>query len=422
MRRWAAILFTLLMSLTAIKPVRAASLDVDALPAKAYLLMDATTGKVIYERNAHSHLEMASTTKIMTAILALERGNLSDIITAGQKPYDTGGSTIYLEIGEQQTLENLLYALMLESANDAAVAIAEGLAGSEERFVEWMNAKAQAIGAKDTHFANSHGLHDPSHYTTAYDLALIARYAMQNPKFREIVATEEKTMPGFKNNPPRQLHSHDQLLGYYEGANGVKNGYTEEAGLTNVASARRGDTELIAVVLGAQNLLWTSCMTLLDYGFDHVRTAVVAHKGDAAGAAPVDGASAPVQAALAADLAVTLPKDAPAPQTRTVWEPVLKAPLDAGAHVGRMEALGADGKPIARVDLVTTAAVAARPAPKIAAPAGLPVRTTAWVLGAVGVCVLAGVVMQRRQQQRWLRERERRRRRRMSSPRAGLRG
>ncbi|HWI63513.1 MAG TPA: D-alanyl-D-alanine carboxypeptidase family protein, partial [Symbiobacteriaceae bacterium] len=270
MRRLTALILTVILLLLPV--VSRAENEAGAppiLPARAYLLMDATTGQVLYAENGETILPMASTTKIMTAILALERGKMSDVVTAGQKPYDTGGSTIYLDLGEQQSLQNLLYALMLESANDSAVAIAEHLAGTEEKFAEWMNAKAKEIGATRTHFVNSHGLHDPDHYTTAKDLALIARYAMQNPDFRKLVQTEEATIPGFHPpdgdpNPERKLTNHNRLLGYYDGITGVKNGYTEEALLTNVASAKRGDTELIAVILGMQNLIWTSSMQLLD--------------------------------------------------------------------------------------------------------------------------------------------------------------
>lgn len=265
-------LFILCVALLAalVRPMFAEEADQPALPAKAYLLMDAKTGQVLIHHEGDMQLPIASTTKIMTAVLAFERGMLTDVVTVGQKPYDTGGSTIWLDIGEQQTLEDLLYALMLESANDAAVAIAEHLAGSEEAFAAWMNEKAREIGATRTHFTNSHGLHDPAHYSTAHDLALIARYAMQNERFRALVTTEERTIPGFKATPPRRLLNRNQLLGYYEGANGVKNGFTEEAGMTNVASARRGDLELIAVVLGAESRLWTSSMALLDWGFRHV--------------------------------------------------------------------------------------------------------------------------------------------------------
>jgi serine-type D-Ala-D-Ala carboxypeptidase (penicillin-binding protein 5/6) len=274
------------------------------LPATAYLLMDAASGQVLYEFHGEVALPNASTTKIMTAILALELGNLDDVVTAGQKPYETGGSTIYLEVGEQQSLHDLLLALILESANDAAVAIAEHLGGTEERFVAWMNAKAVAIGATQTHFANSHGLHDPNHYTTARDLALIARYAMQNQAFRDLVVTEEATIPGYKDHPPRKLWSHNQLLGYYDGANGVKNGFTEEAGLTNVASARRGGIELIAVVLGAESRVWTSSMALLDFGFSHYEALRIVQRSEAGmdlatPAVPPDAAEPPLPVAPA---------------------------------------------------------------------------------------------------------------------------
>lgn len=262
MRRLA--LAVLLLLLPWALPVAAAPEPV--LDATAYLLMDSATGEVLIEYEGDTPLPIASTTKIMTAILAIERGRLDDLVTVGQKPYETGGSTIWLEIGEQQRLEDLLYALMLESANDAAVAIAEHLAGSEERFAGWMNEKARALGATRTNFVNSHGLHDPEHYSTAHDLALIARYAMQNEHFRRIITVAEVEIPGAGGNAPRHLVNHNRLLGYYDGAIGVKNGFTEEAGNTNVASARRGESELIAVVLNSPRV-WTASMALLDFGF-----------------------------------------------------------------------------------------------------------------------------------------------------------
>lgn len=254
------------------------------LPARAYLLMDGVSGQVLHHHEGYTRLPIASTTKVMTAIIALERGRLADVVTASRAAYLTGGSTIYLEQGEQQTLESLLYALMLESANDASVAIAEHLAGTEEEFARWMTAKALAVGALATNFVNSHGLHHPDHYSTAHDLAVIARYAMQNPTFRAIVATQTWEIPGYGDAPPRQLRNRNQLLGYYEGANGVKNGFTEEAELTNIASAQRGDRALIAVVLGATNQLWTSSMALLDFGFSHFDTQPVVQSDERPGA------------------------------------------------------------------------------------------------------------------------------------------
>ncbi len=329
-----------------------------ALPAKAYLLMDAATGDVLHEYQGYRKLPVASTTKIMTAIIALERGNLTDTVTVSRNAAETGGSTIWLQMGEEHTLEDLLYALMLESANDAAVAIAEHLAGSEAAFAAWMNEKAREIGARNTHFVNSHGLHHPDHYSTAYDLARIARYALNNPDFRRIVTTTRWQMaPGYDGGPARTLYNHNRLLGYYEGATGVKNGFTEEAGLTNVASARRGETELIAVVLGAPGQLWTSTMALLDFGFHHYRTARVVKRGEPMGALRIAGAGS-VQAVAAEDVVLTLPAGVPLPERRIEWERGLTGPLPEGARLGRV-VIRSEGQIIRTVDLIAAAAVPA---------------------------------------------------------------
>ncbi|MFZ5814060.1 MAG: D-alanyl-D-alanine carboxypeptidase family protein [Bacillota bacterium] len=351
------LLIGLALLLTLALPAPAASPGV--IEARAYLVMDATTGQVLMEHEGHRQLPIASTTKIMTAILAIERGNLADVVTVGQRPYDTGGSTIFLEVGEQQRLEDLLYALMLESANDAAVAIAEHLAGTEERFAEWMNEKARALGATGTHFVNSHGLHHPEHYSTAHDLARIAAYALKNETFRRIILPEEKEIPGPPGGPPRRLINRNRLLGYYEGANGVKNGFTEEAGLTNVASARRGETELIAVVLGAETRLWTSSMALLDFGFLRYETRWVARQGDAVRPFAVPGVGM-IEARIAADLAVTRDRaevvERVAVQPEVV--PDLKPPIAVGDRVGWVRYF-INGAEVGRVPMVAARAIEA---------------------------------------------------------------
>lgn len=374
-------------------PVRAHADESPVLPARAYLLMDGTTGQVLHEYQGYTELPIASTTKIMTAILALEQGKPTDVVTVGQKPYDTGGSTIYLDLGEQQTLSNLMLALMLESANDAAVAIAEHLAGSEERFAGWMNEKARALGATHTHFVNSHGLHDPNHYSTAYDLALIARYAMRNQAFRELVLVEEAEIPGFKANPPRKMFSRNRLLGYYEGANGVKNGYTEEALQTNVASARRGDTELIAVVLGAENRLWTSSMALLDFGFSNYRTEKVVEKGESLGKVMIGNREVP--AAAADQLVLTLTQQAAEPQRHLVVNPNLTLPLEPGAVIGEVRAL-ADGKVAGTVALLAAAAVPLAQGAPAGATGDIPPGTLAPIVVVVGVGILVARQLKRR--------------------------
>jgi serine-type D-Ala-D-Ala carboxypeptidase (penicillin-binding protein 5/6) len=404
LRRLIALVLLLMML---IAPAAASAADEPpVIPARAYLLMDMASGQVLYAHEGDKKLPMASTTKIMTAILALERGKLTDVVTAGQKPYDTGGSTIYLDLGEQQPLENLLYALMLESANDAAVAIAEHLAGTEEQFAAWMNAKAREIGAVNTHFVNSHGLHHPEHYTTAHDLALIARYAMQNPEFRRLVLIEEKEIPGFKENPPRKLFSRNQLLGYYEGVTGVKNGFTEEALLTNVASAKRGGTELIAVILGAENLLWTSSIKLLDYGFSHFETRRVVQKGDEVGRTLLPGAADQVSIRAAEDLWAAVPLGASVRSDRTLTlQDGLSAPVAADAVVGRLT-VQVGGQDVGSVPVAAAAAVAAAPvavtAAAVTAGSGFGLGGWQWLLLAALVVGLFVVFFRRRRRRRML--------------------
>lgn len=237
---------------------------------QAGLVMDVLTGKVLYEKNAHSPFEPASTTKIMTAILALEKGNLSDIVVTSEEPLRVDGSRIYLEEGEKLTLEQMLYGMMLNSGNDAAVAIAEHIGGDIESFVKMMNAKAREIGAYHTTFVNPSGLPDEGHLTTAYDLALISRYALLNlPEFRKIVSTKTLEIPWQAEEWDRQLINLNKLLWNYEGADGVKTGYTSTAGRTLVASATRDGWQLISVVLKSDANIWSDSMALLDYGFEN---------------------------------------------------------------------------------------------------------------------------------------------------------
>lgn len=237
---------------------------------QAGLVMDVLTGKVLYEKNAHSPFEPASTTKIMTAILALEKGNLSDIVVTSEEPPRVDGSRIYLEEGEKLTLEQMLYGMILNSGNDAAVAIAEHIGGDIESFVKMMNAKAREIGAYHTTFVNPSGLPDEGHLTTAYDLALISRYALLNlPKFRKIVSTKTLEIPWQAEEWDRQLINLNKLLWNYEGADGVKTGYTSTAGRTLVASATRDGWQLISVVLKSDANIWSDSMALLDYGFEN---------------------------------------------------------------------------------------------------------------------------------------------------------
>ena len=218
--------------------------------AKAACVMELTTGRVLFEVNSRDRLPMASTTKVMTALLAIEHGDLTAQVTCSQNAFGVSGTSIYLAQGETLTLEEMLLGLMLASGNDAAVAISEHIGGTTAQFVAMMNARAKEIGAVNTHFANPHGLPDDNHYTTAYDLALIAREAMRNPVFRELVSTERASIPWAGRDYDRQLRNKNRLLSSYPGATGIKTGYTSRAGRCLVFGASRDSMELVGVVLG----------------------------------------------------------------------------------------------------------------------------------------------------------------------------
>lgn len=254
----------------------------EALPqvtAKSAIVIEAKTGEVIYARDVEEQRYPASTTKMMTLIVALEKGNLHDVVTASKAASETEGSSIWLEEGEQLTLSDLLYGMMLVSGNDATVAVAEHIAGSVEAFSELMTEKAHAIGATHTSFVNTSGLPDPRHYSTAHDLAKIAAYGYRNPLFVEIIGTNEKIIPWASKEYGRDLINENKLLRLYEGGNGVKTGYTEAAGHCLVAGAARGGLQLIAVVLDS-DAMWVDTEALLNYGFTCAAMTSVLKKGE----------------------------------------------------------------------------------------------------------------------------------------------
>jgi D-alanyl-D-alanine carboxypeptidase/D-alanyl-D-alanine carboxypeptidase (penicillin-binding protein 5/6) len=245
------------------------------------ILIDGTTGQVLFEKNAHQKLYPASITKIATGIYAIEKGNPDDIVTVSKRARWEEGTRVYLAEGEQVTLRKLEYGLLMNSGNDAATAIAEHMSGSVEQFAEDLNAYLkEKTGVEDTHFTNAHGLHDPNHYTTAADMAKIAQYAMKNQTFREIVATVKLPWQGKEWNTV--LINHNKLLRNYEGATGIKNGFTDQAHNTLVSSAKRGETEFIAVTMKApsSNLAYKDVTKMLDYAFAHYETRQVAKAGD----------------------------------------------------------------------------------------------------------------------------------------------
>ena len=250
-----------------------------AISAKSAVLIDGVSGRVLYEHNSYEKLPMASTTKIMTGLLACESGKLNNTVKVSAFASGTEGSSLWLKIGEKLTLEELTYGLMLKSGNDAAVAIAEYLGGSVDAFALLMNKRAREIGAVNTNFVNPHGLDADRHYTTAYDLALIAREAMKNEKFRKIVSTKTYSIPMEGEKWDRALKNHNKLLWNYDGCNGIKTGFTKKCGRCLVSSAKRGNNEFICVTLNASDD-WSDHTYLLDYGFENYNTKYVVKKGE----------------------------------------------------------------------------------------------------------------------------------------------
>lgn len=249
------------------------------ISARGAVLMEASSGDVVFAQNPNAKLPMASTTKIMTALVALEALPLNKTVTIPKAAVGIEGSSIYLCEGETLTVEQLLYALLLASANDAAVAIAIAVSGSVEAFAEVMNSRAQDLGLTSTHFVNPHGLDDPNHYTTPRELAMITREALQNPDFRRICSTQRKTIPLHGEEGVRLLINHNKLLKSYEGCIGVKTGYTKKTGRCLVSAAEREGVTLIAVTLGAPDD-WRDHTAMLDYGFGSYVGASLCESGD----------------------------------------------------------------------------------------------------------------------------------------------
>ena len=264
--------------------VPAAAAQQPSLISETAVLMDAQTGQILFEKDMDRQMYPASITKIMTALLAIELGDLDDIVTMSYEAthsIEPNSSHIALDTDEQISLRDLMYALMLPSANDAANGIAEHIGGSMEAFVDLMNQRAQELGCTGTHFVNAHGLHDDDHYTTAHDMALIMQEALKHPEFVEIASTAHyEIQPTNKQPDVRYLHNqHYMLYGSdpYEGAIAGKTGWTQDAKHTLVTAATRGDRTLIAVVMKSTQAddKFIDTSALLDYGFDNFQKITV---------------------------------------------------------------------------------------------------------------------------------------------------
>lgn len=333
------------------------------ISADAAVLIDGRSGRVLYARAAHERRDPASTTKIMTAVLALELGDADDIVRVSPRAAGTPGSAAGIAGGDRYRLADLLRGLMLSSGNDAATAIAEHFAGSVPAFAALMNDKARALGLRDTFYRNPHGLTAEGHVTSAYDLAQLARYALTLPEFAQLVRMRQAEMAGldrYGRSVLMRLGNTNQLLLTYDWVTGVKTGTTSRAGNCLVASASRDGEDLIAVVLHSDDR-WRDSLALLEWGFKEFRSERVARAGETVAYVPVNGGRARRVAALAAaDLQVAV-SDVEAAEVEVVVQvaPELTAPVRRGQTVGRL-VVRSGATVLARVPLVAAADVGRR--------------------------------------------------------------
>ncbi len=265
--------------------------SVPSVSAAAAVLIDADSGRVLYEHNSNQRMPMASTTKIMTALVAISAYPVDTVVRVSPLAVGVEGSSVYLYAGEELTMEQLLYAMLLESANDAAAAIAIAVGGDIASFADMMNGMAEQIGLADTHFENPHGLDGAEHYTTAKDLAALTAYALQNETFRNIVSTYKHEIPMNGSEGTRLLINHNKLLRTYSGAIGVKTGFTKKSGRCLVSAAEREGVTLVAVTLSAPDD-WNDHANMLDYGFSLIERLTVCEKGALSFTVPVINGSA----------------------------------------------------------------------------------------------------------------------------------
>ena len=305
--------------------------------AQSAILIDAHAKNVLFEKNARERMGMASTTKIMTALVTAEVCGMNERVTVDSRAVGVEGSSIYLKLGEILTVEQLLYALLLNSANAAATALAIHVSGSVEAFSQKMNEKARALGLCDTNFVNPHGLYDDEHYTTAYDLAIIAREALRNDDLKKIFSTYKKTIPLDNGEGTRVLVNHNKMLRLYEGAVGMKTGFTKKTGRTLVSAAERNGLVLIAVTLNAPND-WNDHTLMLDYGFENYTRVTLFSAGELRYALEIGGGvSDHAVLTNTQDIAMTLKKDhSEAKRTIETCCRLICAPINAGAILGQV--------------------------------------------------------------------------------------
>lgn len=350
MKRRAALILCLWMLFL---PLRAQADGGFSIAARAACLIDAASGRILYAQNAHERYPMASTTKIMTALLALENASPDEPVTAGEHACGVEGTSIYLSAGETLSMRDMLYGLMLRSGNDAAVAIAEHIAGSAAGFAQMMDRRAVELGA-DAAFANPHGLPADGHEASAHAMTLIARAAMRLPLFREIVSTRRATIPWIGNDYARVLNNKNRLLTDYPGATGIKTGFTKAAGRCLVFSAAQEDMELIGCVLNCPDWFGEAAR-LLDHGFAEYNAHTLLRAGEVVAYADITRARDPrLPLTVAEDL--ILPLAAGEEYDLEFSTEPATAPVTAGEVFGSVSVI-IDGFDVTRAPLVAAQSV-----------------------------------------------------------------
>lgn len=346
MHRRIPVFFLVIWLLFSIYPCQAMAVGTSAAAA---ILVDADSGRVLYEQNADARMLIASTTKIMTALVAIQEGDLSDVVTVKREATLTEGSSMYLKEGEQLTLETLLYGLMLCSGNDAAVAIADHVGGSQKGFLKLMNETAKELGMESSSFANPNGLDAEDHYSTARDMAKLACAAVRNETLLRIVSTQSVTIGG------RTMTNHNKLLRYVDGCLGLKTGYTRAAGRTLVSCAERNGQRLVAVTLQDGND-WADHEALYDYGFSTYPAHRAAMLGKMLYRASVkDGLRASVPLVAAESFSWPLAEGEALDMTVELDTP-LTAPITAGRRAGEA-VFTLNGREVGRIELLCGEAV-----------------------------------------------------------------
>lgn len=331
------------------------------LNAKSAILMEESTGNILYESNPDERLPIASVTKVMTMLLIMEavdsgKISLDDMVTVSENAMSYGGSTMFLETGEQLTVNDMLKGIAVASANDGCVAMAEHLAGSESAFVDMMNEKAKKLGMENTHFMNTNGLDEDDHYSSARDVAIMSRELMKHETIFNYTSIWMDTLRGGKF----QLANTNKLIRFYDGANGLKTGSTSKALCCLSAAAKRNDMQLIAVVLGAPTSAerFASAKSLLDYGFANYAVNTQITAGDEVQKITVEKGVDKEVGVVASDSCSTLVKKGQEDNiTKEIKiDETITAPIEAGQKIGTMT-ISRDGEVIADIDLNASSAV-----------------------------------------------------------------